>query len=140
MLIEAKLDSVLDFLVLNKGIINRNKTTGYNEFIATLELDNEERIELFTILQEDKYIEFTIIYVLVSAGSIREVNTATLMLKGKLFIQNGGYTQQLKDKIISRHLQSLALWVTAVGTGLAGLYGFYLLMKALLSYFCACRS
>lgn len=61
----------------------------------------------------------------------------TISFEGIILIENGGYKRKGKKESISTKLQSLQTWAIAVGTALAGLYGLYELIKAILtaSYF-----
>lgn len=61
-----------------------------------------------------------------------------IIFKGKVFIENGGYTQ--KEKIVKREIfrQTLAIWITAIGTGLAGIYGLFEILKWLGKTLCFC--
>lgn len=60
-----------------------------------------------------------------------------ITLDGLLFISNGGYTQKIKDIKAERFRQTLATWMTAIGTALAGIYGLVEMAKWLYRIFCS---
>jgi hypothetical protein len=64
---------------------------------------------------------------------IRFVNGDTFIISfdGMIYHEQGGYTEDNRRKTKAATLQTLAIWVTAVGTALAGLYGLYELAKVM---------
>ena len=61
-------------------------------------------------------------------------NKYLVTLEGIIFIESGGYVQKRKNEIRTSFLQTLAIWVTAIGTGLAGIYALIQLMKMFCGY------
>ncbi len=55
-----------------------------------------------------------------------------ITFEGKLLNESGGYRWKIKRESTLTNLQSLQTWVIAIGTALAGLYGIYQLINALL--------
>jgi hypothetical protein len=116
----------------------------YDNLFKELGLNNKETKQLLEILEENDYISFEmvsgILYSTVycknkadnsvgntnldnsMVGLIGRPNRIDLSLKGKFFIQNGGYLGGLKSNLREQLLQKLAIWITAIGTGLGGLY------------------
>jgi len=62
-------------------------------------------------------------------------NEFSVTFKGRLFINNGGYKNQLRKESISVNLQLIATWAIVIGTSLAGVYSLYSLLKDILLHF-----
>jgi hypothetical protein len=61
-----------------------------------------------------------------------------ISFNGRVFISNGGYAQQGKDIKAERFRQTLATWMTAIGTAFAGLYGLKEVAVWLYHHLCHC--
>lgn len=59
-----------------------------------------------------------------------------LTAEGYYFIEHGGYTNLTQKKQREKMLQLLAIWVAAIGTGLAGLYALIQFFQWICSFYC----
>ena len=123
----------------------------HDRLFKELGLNNKETLQLLKILEEKEFIKFEMVSGMLTSAVycknksdhsigntnldnsmialIGKPNKIELTLKGKFFIQNGGYIGILKKEKREKLLQNLAIWITAIGTGVGGLY---LLCKALI--------
>jgi hypothetical protein len=62
-----------------------------------------------------------------------------LTFGGEVFLQKGGYDQELKDNKIKRNRDIVYTLSVAIGTALAGLYGLFEILKLLLSHIFHCK-
>lgn len=101
-----------------------------NKVIEETKLNHQYLKELMGILADDKYVivEYT-------DTVLKKLLKCEITLKGKMFILKDGYVQQLKDASSERTFQTLALWISAIGTGLAGIYVLWEMLKAVLRFF-----
>lgn len=95
------------------------------------EVINEHRwsIEYFGALihqlEEDGFIKTSII----------ESSVKTVTIKGLIF---EGYVNNSKSESMRFLLLQVSTWMTAVGTGLAGVYGLFEMVKWAYHHFCGC--
>ncbi|HTB06724.1 MAG TPA: hypothetical protein VK806_07185 [Bacteroidia bacterium] len=116
----------------------------YNNLFEKLDMNNIEACQLLGILKENDYLKFVVISGVLYSSIFCEIksggtpgntnmneNTMNLAgkpdkielnLKGKFFIQNGGYLGKIRKEERNELLQKLAIWITAIGTGLGGVY------------------
>ena len=57
------------------------------------------------------------------------VNQFWLTVNGKIFIQNTGYVKQQRQYVISNRNEYIQTLILTYGTGAAGVYGFFEIMK-----------
>jgi len=114
----------------------------YVELFSKLDLEDKDAIELFELLKGEKYIDFKKVTAYEVAVKVKADNSIgnrpntnnelnewggkpdkiTITLQGKFFIHGGGYTGKHKKEKRDAILKILAIWITALGTGISGLY------------------
>lgn len=118
-------------------------SSAFEKMFREVELSDDEIIQLLQILTEQEQIKFARIdggtipaYVFIKIKSdnssrlipkfkddiIGKPDKLELTIKGKFFILGGGYTGEIKKEARKDLLQTLAIWITAIGTGLGGIY------------------
>jgi hypothetical protein len=134
-----QLDLVLKYLV---------KASDYLDEQAVFNQCNEyqDKNYLQQTSDTDRTIQRDLVYEilekLVADSYIEKRNGSTasyrISFNGRVFISNGGYVQQSKDVKHERFRQTLATWMTAIGTAFAGLYGLKEVAVWLYHHLCHC--
>jgi hypothetical protein len=147
-------DSLCIYEVENLEAYNEKKwgmSPAYKRLFDELGLNKKETKQLLEILKEKEYLTFEMVTGVLYGSIFLKVksdntigntvfdntmsdlvgrpNKMEITLKGKFFILEGGFTGKHKKEEREALLQRLAIWITAIGTGLGGLY---LIGKALI--------
>ncbi|MEJ7827581.1 MAG: hypothetical protein WKF91_05280 [Segetibacter sp.] len=124
-----KIDEILRLFLSNK---KAGKLYLQISDISHPEINSLDIHPIINQLLKDGYLDT---HTLKPPESMREFVSDTvsyyLSFMGEIFYEQGGYKNAEKRKTISANLQSLATWVIAIGTGLAGIYGLYEMIKSI---------
>jgi hypothetical protein len=151
-------DSICIYEVENSEDYGKKKyflSPAHTKLKSDLGLSNTEIKQLLEILKEKEYLTFEVVagtlysnvFLKVKVDNsigntvlddsmkelIGQPDKIIITLKGKFFLSEGGYTGKHKKEETEKQLQKLAMWITAIGTGLGGLY---LVYKALIWFCC----
>jgi len=84
-----------------------------------------ELVKVYDHLESEKYMLRDI----VDLKEKEKFTGAWITFAGKVFIESGGYTAKRRREVLSETAQTSAVWMVAIGTGLAGIYGLVELYK-----------
>ena len=120
-----KLDTILNFLATNpkaKGLNSEGDLYKWFTDSYAENIDMGTFVKILNKLYDNKYVDRELKY---------NVYHYSISLEGEVFNLQGGYEKLEDRKSKAANLQSWQTWVIAVGTGLAGIYGLYELIKSI---------